>query len=341
MESLLQQEELVDHYVSQNNREAAVKLLFDLIVHYAKERRDFSKAEALRQKLFEVDGMALTEIIKSAEIIETAKSESFDRDHFNIWTGLYSTLTAEESNILYSATREAQYDPDHSVFKQGEMNPCLYFIDQGHMKLTYSQGNSEIFLYGVKEGDIVGQDTFFSNTVCNVSLTTVSPVKLRSLHNGILSTWRKDYPLLESRLTDYCLKFQKVDDLLKKRNLDRRSLNRFKVSGKALFQIIDATGTPVGNAFKGGLSDISSGGLSFFIRISKEETARLLLGRKLHIRFALSLDEAKLQVDKNGKIVAVRAHPFEDHSVHVKFDGLLDQNLMEEIERCPNSITPV
>ena len=84
MNNLLRYEELVDQHVRHDNKEAAVELLFDLILRHAREK-NFEKAEALRERLFEVDPMSLTEIIKSAEIIEEEKNESIDPDHLNVW----------------------------------------------------------------------------------------------------------------------------------------------------------------------------------------------------------------------------------------------------------------
>ena len=62
----------VDELVGKNDKEAAVKLLFDLTVKYARGK-NFTQAEVLREKLYEVDSMALTEIVKSGEIIEEKK----------------------------------------------------------------------------------------------------------------------------------------------------------------------------------------------------------------------------------------------------------------------------
>ena len=95
MNNLLRYEELVDQHVRHDNKEAAVELLFDLILRHAREK-NFEKAEALRERLFEVDPMSLTEIIKSAEIIEEEKNESIDPDHLDVWSGMYDLLTTEE-----------------------------------------------------------------------------------------------------------------------------------------------------------------------------------------------------------------------------------------------------
>jgi CRP-like cAMP-binding protein len=328
---LSQQEALVDQHVKENNTEAAVKLLFDLIVRYAREK-DFAKAEALRERLSEVDAMALTEIIRSGEIIEEEQKESIDQNHMDIWSELYGALTAEETNALYYAMKECTYDADQFVFRQGERNTSLYFIDQGQLRMIASKGGIEILLKTLGSCDIGGQDTFFSNTVCTSSLMTLSRTKLHVLNKDVLSKWQDEAPSLESKLHDYCLRFEKVDQLLEQKGLDRRSQTRVNISGKGVIQLLNVSGSPVGKAFKGNLSDISVGGLSFFVRISRRQTASLLLGRNLNIKFNLPEGASQHKFDQNGTIVAVRSHPFEDYSIHVKFDKTLSERVVGEIQ---------
>jgi CRP-like cAMP-binding protein len=339
MENLLEQEELVDRYVSQGNVEAAVKLLFQLIVRYAQEARDFEKAEALRQRLLEVDAntlVALKEILKAAEIIEAARSESIDRHHLDIWTDLYSTLTKEEANALYYSMSKASYEPEHTLYKQGDMNSMLCFIDHGQMKMVYAQGGHETFLDTLESGDIVGDDGFFSNSVSTTSITSLSPVDLHVLEKGVLQKWQQESPLLEGKLKEYCARSRKVSDLLKTKNLDRRAQKRLSLSGRTFVQLVTPSGVATGNAFKGDLGDISSGGLSFFVRISKKDTARLLLGRRLNVNCVLSLGESQLEINEAGTVVAVSTCPYDDYAVHVRFDKLVDKSVLERIEKCPN-----
>lgn len=331
MNELSEQEALVDQYVKESNTEAAVALLLDLITRCAKEK-DFVKANALREKLSEVDSMALTEIIRSGEIIEEEQRKSIDKNHLNIWSELYGSLTIEETNALYYAMKECLYDADQLVFKQGERNPNLYFIDEGQLSVVCSKGGMEILLKTVGSGDIAGEDTFFSDTVCTASLMTLSRAKLRVLNENALTAWQEAVPSLEAKLRDFCLKFEKVDELLKKKGLDRRSHRRVNISGKCVIQILSVSGNPAGKAFKGNLSDISVGGLSFFIRIAKKETASLLLGRNLNIKFNLPSGDPQERIDQNGTVVAVRSHLFEDYSIHVKFDKALSERVLQDLE---------
>ncbi|MBW1742996.1 MAG: cyclic nucleotide-binding domain-containing protein [Deltaproteobacteria bacterium] len=330
MEELADQEALVDQYVEENNTEAAVKLLFDLIVDRAKAK-DFAKAKALWKRLSEVDPMALTEITKSGEIIEEEQRGAIDQSHMDVWSELYRTLTTEETNSLYYAMKEQAYDPDQMILKQGDRDTRLYFIDSGQLKVISSQEGMEILVDTLGPGNIVGLDTFFADTVCTTSLVTFTDVKMHVVDKNVLPEWQEACPSLEPKLHHYCLKFETVDHLLKKKGLNRRNDKRVSISGKGIFQVLDIAGDPVGKAFRGKLSDISVGGLSFFLRISKK-ACRLLLGRALHVRFTLPQGASQQEIDITGRVVAVRSHLFEDYSVHIKFDRMLSERIVAELE---------
>ena len=91
-------ENLLETYIKENKNDLAVELLSDLITQNAKAR-NFSKAEALRERLFEVDSMALNAIVKSAEIIEAEKMAAIDPIHLDTWSHLYEKLTKEYGSM--------------------------------------------------------------------------------------------------------------------------------------------------------------------------------------------------------------------------------------------------
>ena len=64
----------------------------------------------MRSRIFEIDSMALGEIVRSGEIIEEEKSQSIDADHRKIWAKLYDSLSIEEANTLYFAFTKAIYE---------------------------------------------------------------------------------------------------------------------------------------------------------------------------------------------------------------------------------------
>lgn len=326
-----QQESQVDEYVKADNIDAAVKLLFDLIVKNAKAK-DFARAEALREKLFKVDDMALTEIIRSGEIIEEEKTGAIDQNHMDIWSKLYGRFTSEEANALYYSLREESIDADVTLFEERKPNDRLFLIDRGSIKMVYSAGDKEMLLKNIGTGDIAGEDTFFTIGHCTTSLITLSRVQLHLLEETALDKLKKDFPGLRSKLQDYCMKQEQVPDLLKNKNLDRRAQERIRIRGSVLFRLVNKSGQQQGATYKGTLSDISIWGLSFFIKTPKKETVRLLLGRKLNLKFSLAPEESGKKIDLNGTVVGVCDHFFNDFSVHIRFDQRLDEKALEALK---------
>ncbi|MDB9822837.1 Crp/Fnr family transcriptional regulator [Deltaproteobacteria bacterium] len=331
MDDLSQQEELIEQYINEGNQEEAAKALFDLIVVYAK-KKDFSKAEALRDRLFEVAPMALNEITKSGDIIDEEKSSSIDEDHRETWSELYDALKTEEVNVLYFAMKENSYDKDKAVYSVGDRNNNLYFVDKGELKMVYTKEDEEILIKNLGPGDLTGEDTFFYTTAFKtVSLITCSQAKLHYIEKGILEKWQEKFPGIESKLYEYCRKSGRVHDLLEKKGLDRRIQKRLGISGRVTVQLLNASGGPSGKPFAGGLSDISVNGLSFSVKISKKETARKLLGLKLNMKFALPGAEAPQKTDQNGTLVGIGYPVFADYSIHVRLDKPFDEKIIEKV----------
>jgi CRP-like cAMP-binding protein len=331
MDDLSQQEKLIDQYLSEGMQDAAIKTLFDLIVAYAR-KKDFLKAEALRDRLFEVAPMALNEITKSGDIIDEEKSSSIDEDHRKTWSELYDILENEEANGLYFAMRENIYSKDEAVFSVGDRNNNLYFIDNGELRMVYTKGDEEILIKNLGPGDLAGEDTFFSTTAFRtVSVIADSQAKLRYIEKGVLEKWQEKLPGIEAKLYEYCRKSGLVPDLLARKGLDRRMQERLELSGRVTIQLLNASGAPIGKPFIGGLLDIAATGLSFSFKISKKETARKLLGLKLNMKFALPNTEAPQKIDQNGTLVGIGYHTFADNSIHVRLDEPFDEAIIETV----------
>lgn len=333
MEDVMDEKD-IDVFIAQGRKAEAIKLLFKLIVKYSREK-NFIKAESLRDRIFEVDPMALNAIIKSAEIIESEKNESIDQNHMDVWADFYKTLTTGESNILYFAMKQMDAGPDEIVFKQGQKNTKLYFIDQGQLKLFYGNQGVERLIRTLGSGSIAGEDTFFTITVCTTSLYAISRAKVRYLTQEDYQKWQREMPTLASKVQEYCSKLVKSHDILKKKGINRREYPRHKLVSSILFQVLNASGKPIGKAFKGDLADISLGGLSFLIKTSNKQNALMLLGRKLRVKFNLPLGVPPVEIIQSGMITGVISHPFSDYSIHMKFDTMMSRVYMDELANVP------
>ena len=332
MTNMNESEKKVEQLIAKGDSDAAVKLLYEMIIQNAREKK-FPEAEKLRERLLEVDSMALNEIVSSAEIIEEEKTQALDSIHLEIWSKLYDTLSTEEKNTLFFAMKEITLDSNKPVYVQGKMNSNLYFINSGELKEIYKQKEGVVLLNSLGSRQIAGQDNFFSNSVCTTTLVTASRVKMNYLEKVALAGWEKEFPNLEHQLDTFCKGFPGPTELLKQKQMDRRVIKRVKISGIGQINILNKAGVPMAKSFRGELTDISVGGLSFEIRISKKETARLLLGRRINVKYTFSQSHPAINIDQYGIIVGVYAHPFEDYSVHVTFDKMLDSTAVGTMMR--------
>ena len=327
MEDVVSQENLLEKYLKENKKAQAVKLLFELIAKHARENH-FKKADALREKLFEVDPMALDEIVKSAEIIENAKIAAIDQVHRHDWSHLYDQLSKEEMIALYYGMKPARYEADQIVFRQGEMNSNLYFINEGQLRMFYHKDKHTIFLKALGPGDVAGDDTFFTNSTCTTSLGAHSAAQLNFLEKAVLQNWRTEAPNLANKLQDYCAQRETVTALLQKKELERRVHRRYPLSGSAIIRIMDKAGA---KAFRGDLSDISASGISLIMNTSAQ-SAESLLGCRLNIKFSWPEAAPELEMDQDGRIVGIHSQMFNEYLINVIWDAPLEQGIVERIK---------
>jgi predicted Zn finger-like uncharacterized protein len=327
-------EKLIDQYVEQGDQENAAKLLLEAITKFAKEK-NFAKADELREKLYEVAPMALKEIVRSGEIIETEKSRILDKNYLEIWARLFNTLTTDETNTLYFAMKTKAFKAGQPVFEQGQLDSRMYFIKKGRFQMVYHDrfGLQEAVLKELTPGDIANDEAFFSFTVCTTSLIAVTDAEVFFLEKNILTEWEKKQPGIENKLRVFSRLFEKVSDLIQKSGLQLRGHKRVKISRNAIVQPLDNSGKPLKSPYKVSLFDISAGGVSYGFKLNKKEDASHLLDSWINIQTVYQSQTGKHKINRNGKIVAVHLQPFGESSVHVQFEELLAEQIIIDIGR--------
>jgi CRP-like cAMP-binding protein len=319
MDSVSKQEGLIDQYLGEGNKDAAVKLLYELIVENAKQK-NFLKAETLRDKLLDVAPMALKEISDSGDIIDDEKSKSIDQNHRNTWAELYGNFTPEEVNALYFSMKERVFNEGDIISSVGDADTNMYFLDKGQIDMVFIKDDVKT-LKILEPGDIAGEDTFFYHTaVRTVTLIAKTKVKTHALDRKNIALLNEKYPAIEQKLADYCNKTGRVSEILLKKGMNRRRNLRKKLNGKVGVQLLNSSGAPAGKPFIGNLYDISISGLSFTFRLSNNEVAHKLLGAKIKTQLVIPDAGSSKRIEQIGKIVGIGYHVLSDHSIHVRFD---------------------
>jgi CRP-like cAMP-binding protein len=329
MSDLQQKEETAERLAATGNKAEAVKILYGLIINYV-EAKNFQKAEALRERLMEIDSLALMEIVSSAEAIDAAKAEAIDTDHTAIWRQLYDRLSQEEANAFYYSLKEISFDAEQALIDQGKLNSRLYLIDSGELKVIFNKGSEELLIKQLHRGQIAGADSFFPISHATVSVIAQSKSKLHFMERTDLTKLSETQPGLEAKLREFC-KPGDINDAVRNKGLERRQQKRHNANGSVMTQLQNNAGQPLGKPFRGHLEDVSSGGLSFMIKSSRQETARLLLGRKGHFSISLSSDPDQPVLEAEGLIVAVHWYMQNDYAVHIRFDAPLRETDVKRI----------
>lgn len=327
----LPQEQVVRSLLARGDKETAGKQLLELIERAAR-LRNFVQAEKLREWLVEIDATALGPIVLAAEIIDREKIAAIDKGHLEIWSSLYDILTTDEFSAVYHALKHKKYENDEIIVNQGALQGSLFFINSGKVKLYFDDQGSEVLIDTMEKGQIFGEGAFFEASVWTISVAAVGTAEISVLKLDVLQQWAEDFPGLGTKLQAFSKKFEKIEDFIKRTANGRRQYKRYRIAGRAVTTLLDDRGRSIGTGFMAELCDISEGGLSFLLRISQKENARLLLGRKMLLQLPKGM-KATAGITLAGNILAVKnTYAVEnDYSLHMKFDTVMDRQLLHDV----------
>ena len=291
----------------------------------AARAKEFFLAEKLRDRLLEINPMALAEAVALGDLIEGERNSSHTRHHLGVWSELYEEMTTEEFNALYSVLRLEEYRKNDTIVRTGETDDVLYFLSSGYVSVNCLSGGNETFLKRMGPSSILGGEQFFSASIWTVTLRALSDVHLLILDHKMFQKIVVEFPGLEEKLWQYCCKYAEVPALLKMSGDDRREYPRFAVTLFTQNVLFDPYGNKGKRSFRGELIDISRNGLAFFIKISSQNNAKLMLGRQIVSEIRMINDEVITEC--SGIVVGVRYHDevVRDFTVHVKLSQKIDE----------------
>jgi CRP-like cAMP-binding protein len=310
--------------------EKATAQLYKKIIDLARAR-NFEAAEMLRDKLLEINPDALQDVIRVAEIIEEEKSSPRSNVQVEIWDELFEKLSNSEYDYVRNALRTEHYVKEETIVSLGQIDPCLYFLDSGSIRLSCSSGAREFFLKRMMPGDVTGTGPFFSASIWTVNMVALQETKVQVLRRDLFTQSLEKVPGLEKKLQAFCKEKDMIPELIKISGRDRRDFARYPVSLTVKNILLDLYGEKSGQRrFQGELLDISRGGLSFSIRISNKENAQLLLGRQIISEIEL---KGKNLLRCFGLIVAVNylQNIVREFTVHIKFYKELEQKQVTDV----------
>lgn len=294
--------------------------------------QDFVKAEALREELLEVDTMALKEIIESAELIEAAKLAGIDPEHKLLWKELYDRLTPEETSLFYYSLKSATVPAKTVLTRQGKLSDRLFLIEQGRLAAVFRKGKENNLVLQLGKGAFVGEETFFGMAICTSSVVTQSEASLKILEKATTRDWDEKAPGLYAKIEAFCCEYGQYEEAYDRKRQQENHFQRLSVQGQVSADILSPTGKQTGHHFKAAIEDISCSGACFFIKSSRKEGARALLGRPLKMIFSIKGKANPVRFGAIGHVIKVKFHLENDYSLHVQFAKNLEQEKIDLLQ---------
>jgi hypothetical protein len=324
----LQIEQQIRNILARGEEEKGKLLLKKMVAEMARLRR-FENAERLRDLLVEIDPMALGDIIRAAEIIEKEKFAAIDKNHLTTWSALRDVLEPVEFSTLYHSLVHQRFAKGEVIVKQGSQHSVLYFVNSGRVELFFQQNGRDVLVKTIGPGEIFGAGTFFEASVWTINARSLG-AEVSSLTQEKTQRWQKDFPGLESKLNDFCSKYKIIYEYFGIMGRDRRAFERLGITGKVDMALFDREGKDTGIGAKGDLFDISAGGVSFFLRISKKSNARLLFRRNVGLTMASTLGS---RFSITGMVLAVRSQPVvgNEYATSIRFSRVLAKKELREL----------
>ena len=295
------------------------------------ERKDFIGAEKLRDTLLETSPMALQEIIDSAEIIEKAKYSNIDQAHLALWDDLYNELSVGEKNTIFYSMQKIKVPAKKKILSKGQFNNRLFFIEDGKLAVYKQKEGKNELVAQLGRGNILGEYTFTTISLCSANVLSQSEVTLYSLKNSATDEWEEKHPGLLQKLTKFCDKRGNLSEIDRRRKQEKWKYPRYKTQGIVTANLLDKEGQKTDRFFHGKLLDLSRDGASFGVEIQNRKTARALLTKHIRLTFSCMAGNDTISFYASGRVVRVSYHLYSSYTVHIRFDTFAEENLIETL----------
>jgi CRP-like cAMP-binding protein len=311
-----------------------IKAFYNGIVRYA-GRKDFVRAEQLRESMMEIVPNAIAEIIKTGEIIENEKTGALDFEKIKPWAALFNKFTPAEAVAFYYLLKTTTAKAHHRIFQQGDCDDRLYFIESGKLKLSCydKQIKKNVVFANLAKGDICGVETFFPHTTHTTTLTVLEDAQINYLEKKSYQKLLAEHLSIDAKLIQYCENHQKKLNLQNADSLVRRAHPRFQATLSGKIQRIDQKGNLSDQISTITVADISMGGLCCMTRNLGVGEAANLHQSLVQVSFSYQKYDMVHEITKVAEVVSVRFLPYGESSIHLQFKKPMEEHRVHEIAR--------
>ena len=139
---------------------------------------------------------------------------------------LCESLTLAEVNTLLDYTELESFHKKDIIADIGDVGEALYFVVKGEAALFYEERGEEIEAGRMKEGELMGEMSFFDRTPRSVRMRAMSAdTQLLKLTRGKYKRLRVEHPYIAVNLLEHAI--ISLDHLIRRMSMDVATFSRY------------------------------------------------------------------------------------------------------------------
>lgn len=139
---------------------------------------------------------------------------------------LCATLTVKEVETLLDYTELVEVKKDQIIADIGEVGEALFFVIKGEAALLHDDSGREIEVGRMKEGELMGEMSFFDRHPRSLRMRALSPeTQLLKLPRPMYKRLRVEHPYIAVNLLEHAI--ISLDSLVRRVSEDEATLARY------------------------------------------------------------------------------------------------------------------
>ena len=153
-------------------------------------------------------------------------NKSIDLKSFMNQQYLCESLTLSEVEKLLEYTELARYAQNDIIADAGDVGEALYFVVKGEAALVYDDDGRDIEVGSMKEGELMGEMSFFDRKPRLLRMRAISPdTQLLKLTRAMYKRLRVEHPYIAVNLLEHAI--ISLDHLVRRLSTEEVNLSRY------------------------------------------------------------------------------------------------------------------
>lgn len=152
-------------------------------------------------------------------------SEQVDIAKFLNQQYLCESLTMTEVNTLLEYTELVHYQRGDIIADIGDVGEALYFVILGETALVHDQNGQEVEVGRMKEGELMGEMSFFDKQPRMVRMKALKDAQLLKLTRRLYERLRVEHPYIAVNLLEHAI--ISLDHLIRRLSMDVATFNNY------------------------------------------------------------------------------------------------------------------